>query len=343
MKRPTASALELLLICVGSAIIEHYQRSSPEAEDGKREHAELLPGMLSGELPDTPRGRALAAVELPRDASIEVAIAVDVRGWKARELGTTHRDYSGAGDHEIPGTLDVRAPGWTGELKTGNVWVLRPRDNAQIALGALGAWWVDGKLPLSWLWQVNGAGTLRVMWHHWTAVELMDWRDWFERLLDRVAAARELQAQGARLPLVVGPHCRYCDAVLDCPAHADDGDQTPVDAWRWAAHELARAERREEKARTKVFDGDEGDEHVVRITPRYQRRVDTDRVIELIPELVAHATRKLTATAIDAWAGEQEGRGKYKSHRRQAVTAELADGGAITYEAAYVTEMKRKE
>ena len=139
----TGSKLQVLLICVGSAVQSSISMSSAAARAGTLAHEDELPAWVAGDSSGSELGEQLADVPLPKGIAIERAFAVDVSGaGRARHLHDQgDRDYSGVAEHEIAFTADVAGPGVVAELKTGQVWVDAIRHNAQILTAALAVWW----------------------------------------------------------------------------------------------------------------------------------------------------------------------------------------------------------
>lgn len=336
----SASQLGLLLVCPGQAVLDCYDVSSEAAIDGAREHQVLVPAAASGELPDTPRGRALRRFDVPVGAECEVPIAVNLGDFSARVLPSNgHRDYSAARPGEIVGTgdwLHVDAA-WAGELKTGDVWVDAARWNAQLWFFGLALMFLRGSpggssLALA---QVSERGELRDTYCQPSGPQLWTYYDRLARLRDRVAEQTEKCRAGERLALVRGPHCRYCDAVLTCPALAEGlGDGNPGQRYQRAAADLARAQAAELQARQCLSREryDLGDGNTLVRRDRWTRKLNPDRAIEAMPELAAVAVEKvvlsLRVADVDRVA-ERTGVERSKKANREAMSRKLTDLGAV--------------
>jgi len=336
----SASQIPLLLICPGQAVIDSYGDSSDAAIDGTREHEELLGGMLTGDLPDTPRGRALALVAVPEGTKTEVAVAIDLDNFRARVLPSVgHRDYRAAKPRELVGQGDLLAiaASWAGELKTGAVWVDSSRWNAQLWFFGLALMLLNGvraAVRLN-LYQVNARGSLRDdAGYSPSSAQLWQFFDRLARLRETVDEQREQRQAGNRLALVRGPHCRYCRAVMSCPAIDEaTGDGNLGARHQKALAELARAQAAVEQT-GQLLDADEydlGDAKLVRRT-KWRRHVNPARALEAIPALAPLATTRtttsLTMGAVDKYA-EGLAIGGTKKERREAMTRLLTDKGAI--------------
>jgi len=155
VREPTGSALWLLERCPGQSVLPHYVTTSDAAVAGQKEHAELIPALVAGKLPDTPRGCWLGRQGLPQYDRGEVAYAIDLSRMTARELATEYaRDYRDAQPGEFCLTVDLEAGGETAELKTGDAPVDGPRRNRQIQAAAVARW-------------LAGRGTVRL--RRWTS------------------------------------------------------------------------------------------------------------------------------------------------------------------------------
>lgn len=345
----TASQIWLLAICVGQAILPHYSRSSAVAREGTRLHKELIPAIVAGELPDTPRGRQLETVEFDRPLRTECTMTVSVTAPRARVLGyNLDRDYSDVGPDEIPGTADLVAEGYTGELKTGSYWVESPPNNPQMLFAGLAQWLISGDVPTMHLVQATGRGRVRDQRYEPQAKELIAYWGRIKALYGRVAQAQETYERGERLPLVTGPHCRMCDAIASCPAATEAfatppgsvlTDEDAAREYQRAAAALAQATEQRNRARAAML-GDviEVDGQLLVREKGWRRVVDSDRALAYIEAnygtgaVRAVDQRTTTVGRLDTWAESQPWGGRRRD-RRARLTAELEQVDALEWRA----------
>lgn len=335
----SASQLELLLVCPGQAVLPSYADSSPAAREGTREHEELLTGLVTGQLPDTPRGRALRHVRLPEGTEMEVAYAVDVENLSARRLELAGpRQYGVVGDSEIVGTIDLvhENDGVVVDLKAGECPVTPPRWNAQLWFFGLALVLLRTVTARLGLLHVTACGERRdvesYQLHQWEAWKFLDR---LQALVARVALQRDKLAHGERLDLVVGPHCRYCRAVYTCPALVEQlGDGSPGERHQRALAQLAKAKamvaRTEKHLDADRYELPTGAALVKRVIGR--RTLNVARALEVLPDLRSVATEETTLRLnvgdVDAWA-DANAAGRSKRARRTATTQRLMEAGAI--------------
>lgn len=332
MREPTGSALWLLERCPGQSVLPHYASTSDAAVDGQKEHDELVSGLVSGNLPDTPRGRWLRRKRLPRYTRGEVAYAIDPRKMTARELHTEYaRDYRDARPGELCLTVDLEADdGETAELKTGAAPVDAPRKNRQIQAAGVARWLAGGGVVRLRLIQAyeNETG-----WQscYWPDVGVL--ARWFRELCDILARVERARAVAdPREHLRLGSHCGYCDAYQVCPAITDDcGRDTVADRYLVAIARARTAKKALEESAGKLA----GREHVaedgrvLRPTVTWRRTLDAEAAIAALPELARYATRSLTVAALHEYADGRADLGRYKKDRRRAVEQMLDDAGAL--------------
>lgn len=239
---PSASRLELLETCIGSAVFPQVDRVSEHADRGTAKHRFLARALDVGrdealaEVPAEHR-EACAALELGElphamkgSWAAEVAYALDVTTGEARELGRgIERRYEGAGlkPTELPGTTDLEGLSADGEsvividAKTGYRRVTRARDNLQLLFQAVAAARARGKLNAhAFILYVDEEGTPR-----WDGVELDAFAldDVASRLCSlgrKVLEARALAGAASPIQprLRVGEHCVDCPSLPFCPA-----------------------------------------------------------------------------------------------------------------------------
>lgn len=165
-------------------------------------------------------------VGIARNRAAEISYAVDLAADQAIRLGVDlERRYPSTGPHVVCGTLDLEAERITGvpiviDWKWGYQPVTSAAENPQIQFAALARHWATGA-P-----EVEGRiGYVRPSGHiHWDratfdAFELESFADRQLALAEKVEDARKRVRTARRLPVVTGEHCRYCPAILACPAH----------------------------------------------------------------------------------------------------------------------------
>lgn len=159
----------------------------------------------------------------------EIAFAYDSSTDSARELArnVTKRDYSrfDLKPFEIPGTADLfglmsATTGKVGDYKTGWTEVPPARFNRQLQLLAIMCARTFGLTSIvGEIIRIREDGsTWKSRWQ-WGMFELDEIAEDFRALHLRVAKMRQLHADGERLPVVLGEHCKYCPAMSHCPEH----------------------------------------------------------------------------------------------------------------------------
>ncbi len=339
MRRVTASGLPLLARCPGQSVLEHYPSTSSQAEEGTRQHDLLVPALVSGRLPDTSRGRALAHVRIPRGAVAELATALDPGGCSARTLSPPHpRDYSECTEGEIPGTGDWSVAGERGELKTGAVMVEPPQRNRQMWHAALTTFWMSGERPLLRLIHAfppdKQGRSKAIEWHHKPTVgEVLQWHGEIERTVARVHAGREAKERGERIPLVLGDHCGLCDAVLQCSAIGEAVGHGNAASRALTARARRIAAQHEERLANALLMGEEHTEDGRTLVPitKYRRQIDTEAALSRLPGLGIFATTKVTAGDLDRYALSREDLGRTIKDRKKALEQLLEDASGLTW------------
>ena len=231
----TASGVGRALACsAANALPAAPEPSSADARYGTAVHAWLAGVVEHGTfpLPDDPKARALCAKidvgKVPRGRP-ELALAYDVLTGNARELlrGPRWSAYTQCAPTEIPGTMDVLASDDDGltviDWKT-EQWVPHDAeaDRPQLqtyALAVARAYGVDEVRARVVIVAENGtlATPMGASWT-WGWEDLATWGDTLLATWERVERARERHARGEVLDVREGPHCRYCPALLHCPA-----------------------------------------------------------------------------------------------------------------------------
>lgn len=350
----SASQLQLLDVCPGSAALPRTATTSMAAREGTALHREALPVLVGDAAPETDFERELAHVPDGRGAVIEQAVAVRVGGaGSARLLHTIgDRDYSDVQPDELALTVDaVRlAPDpWVGELKTGAVWVEPLRRNLQVQLAALAVFFLLGRLPRATL--VQAGRPLRVERRQYTARELYACRDRLRGLAERIERARAAVATGAEPALVVGEHCGYCPCVLTCPAIERAVGDDPGAQYAQGKALVARGKELQRLALSTVParplqlpDGGRVEHQL-----RARREYNPDAVMTVLEtefgkpaaRAVVKVAPAVTAGDLDAFAESRPELGKSRAARRRAMDAMLTMSGALSHR-EYWTAVTRR-
>lgn len=215
----TASKYELAQRCVGAFTRRWRDTRNAYAEAGTERHAEDEASINAGVIPDY-----LDSMWPGFSWRAEVAYALDISTWEARELGVgIQRAYGSLAPFERPGTADVE--GWhdeTGHLvivdKKGFDAVTAPTENPQLRFLGLAAAKVrkPRRVTVAISHQLTGlavaeldAFDLDVIPHQLRDVELA------------IAAARKAVRAGLGVAFTTGRWCRWCPAFDDCPEQAD--------------------------------------------------------------------------------------------------------------------------
>lgn len=209
MIRPSASAVERLLACPGSAHLPQHEYHSAHAEAGDDRHEDAEVAALLGVEDELPwQVRKLLE---PGDVfAAECAMAYDVSDDTARALGHIQwRNYQDLGPFEIPMTIDLVIYGERRVIVIdykGFEEVTSAAENAQLATGALAVARASGRdeitvaiVYLGASWRPADVATLSV----------------FE--LDLHAARLRAMMTSSDRSLRPGKHCKYCHAFLSCP------------------------------------------------------------------------------------------------------------------------------
>jgi hypothetical protein len=215
MIRPSASSVERLLACPGSAHLPQTEYHTADADAGTARHEDVEVATMIGDLEGLP-WQVRKMLEPGDVFSTECAMAYDCSDDTARALGHIKwRDYSDLRPFEIPMTLDLVI---YGEKRIAVVdykgfqEVTSAAENAQLATGALAVARAAGRdeitvaiVYLGASWRPADVAVLSV----------------FE--LDMHAARlREMMTSSDR-SLHVGPWCKYChaftskDGQIQCP------------------------------------------------------------------------------------------------------------------------------
>lgn len=242
MTRPpwlfSGSGAERALACPASTVLPRVERLVGDAaREGTAVHAFLE---LCSELGDSDAAlakigsserwrdhlelcEAIDVSALPTELAHEVAFAFDLETGQARELGRgIGRNYAAHGlkRYEIPLTVDVVGISadavFVGDYKTGRLRVTRALHNVQVGLGALcAARCYDRDHAIVEIIQPGRDGAKP--YRDRAELDGFDLDDLSARLRAwprRYAAARN----ASPVPVTTGPHCRWCDSYVHCPA-----------------------------------------------------------------------------------------------------------------------------
>lgn len=229
----SGSAIERIDLCAASAVLPAVDEIEPIGTRGRAVHAFLQ------EYPTSGRDEALVAAPdewrdycaaldltgledlLATDGGAEIAIAVNVRTWTARELGRGgDRPYADVTVDEVPCQLDAsRVAGRRGLVVDYKSGYGRKLAEWQLRNGALAA---------SLLWDLNDVEVQQI--------NVSDGKPWIRRArlraMDLLAVKSDLADVHARameqrrimwergMPdrFAIGDHCRYCPGRRVCPA-----------------------------------------------------------------------------------------------------------------------------
>jgi hypothetical protein len=209
MNRPSASSVERVLACPGSAHLEQHDYRSDYAEAGNDRHGDAEAAAVLGAHEDLP-WQVRKLLEPGDVMAAECAMAYDVSDDTARALGhIAWRDYSGLRPFEIPMTIDLIVYGENRVLVVdykGFEDVTSAALNPQLATGALAVARASGRdevtvaiVYLGASWKPADVATLCVF-----------------DLDVHAARLREMMTSTSR-ELVTGKHCKYCHAFISCP------------------------------------------------------------------------------------------------------------------------------
>lgn len=209
MIRVSASSVERLLACPGSAHLPHADYQSKWAEQGDTRHEDAEVAALLGGTDDLP-WQVRKLLEPGDQLAAECAMAYDVSDDTARALGhISWRDYRDLRPFEVPMTIDLII---RGERRIAVVDykgfedVTPAAQNPQLATGALAVARAAGidevTVAIVYLgasWKPADVATLSV----------------FD--LDMHAARLRAMMTSSDRTLQTGKHCKYCPAFLSCP------------------------------------------------------------------------------------------------------------------------------
>lgn len=225
MRLPSGSQLGRAIACPRSLTLPHVYTAE---EDEDAQAGTIIHKFL--ETARTDRRAALAAITddsvrqrcaaidlatIPAGAEAEVAV-----GWHP-ELGATRYDLGQRRRYPADGryhaTLDLIGLGdgyvWVADYKSG-LRVMRAEDSWQLRFGAVAAARLAGvRFARVALLYLGFSGEWYVDTAEWDSYDLDE--------AEAQIAALPGRATDDRTPFVIGPHCRYCPALMACPAQTD--------------------------------------------------------------------------------------------------------------------------
>lgn len=212
----TASQLERVLACPGSAALPQANTSSVYAEQGTANHAEQEEAIASGDLPEQVT-RVLGAAAAT--ARAEVKLVYDVAIDEGRIIGTgSDRAYGVLGPFEIAGTADVLAhDAERVYVLDRKLWssVAAAERNVQVGFLALAAARALGRSEATVALMYEAGGVDRA------DLDSVDFGSLARRLRavhPAVAGQIARRARGELVEVAEGAHCKHCPALHACPA-----------------------------------------------------------------------------------------------------------------------------
>lgn len=243
---PSASRLDLAMVCVGSVVLEVVDQRLEAGDIGHNLHAELDRARKGGEASAwASKALEAAPVWLPQ-AESEVTYSVDAKTGEvrregvhlARKYGDNATRFWGTADYvataapaaglivEMAHVVDLK----TGLLDMPHVWQLR--------FGAIGVH-VETRSALVRVGTLHAPRDERRPWMEWgetyDALDIAGFIGELRSLAWRIGKAREDVKSGAVPRLTTGKHCEFCPARIRCPAQVE-----LVKRWAGKTDEAAR-------------------------------------------------------------------------------------------------------
>lgn len=237
MKPYTISELDRVAVCPPSAVLPRSAESTAYSSFGTVGHDLLRRaqgsdlGEAIAEAPEEFRD-ALRLIDLEQlrdllagDLAPELAVAIDIDAGTARELGRDmSRDYSGATDSELCGTMDLAgiSPSaiYVGDWKLGHFPAPPPHRNRQLRGYLFAMVLIHGREKA--IGEIIHAPPGREHYRARAEFEAFDLVVLFLeelREIDRRVIRAKAEIDAGRLPQVTqGEHCRLCPARYTCPA-----------------------------------------------------------------------------------------------------------------------------
>jgi hypothetical protein len=212
----TASQLDRIIACPGSAALSQINTTSEYAQQGTDRHAEQEEAINSGDIPED-----IAALlgDAAASAQAEVALAYDVATGKGRVIGAgLNRAYGELAPFEIAGSADVIA------CTEGGVIVIDRKlysevtpaaQNSQLAFLALAACRALGKSDATVILIYESGRVDRATLDE---IDLDVFASKLRSLHERVAVQRAKVARGEVPDVSQGKHCKHCSSMPVCPA-----------------------------------------------------------------------------------------------------------------------------
>lgn len=239
---PSASRLDLAMVCVGSVVLEVVDQRLEAGDVGHSLHAELDSARLGGSASAwASKALEAAPVWLPQ-AESEVTYSLDAKTGEVRREGVHLARRYGDSTQRFWGTADYVATDGMGadmahvvDLKTGlldmpHVWQLR--------FGAIGVH-AETQGALVRVGTLHAPRDERRPWMEWgetyDALDIAGFIGELRALAWRIGKALEDVRVGAVPRLTTGKHCEFCPARLRCPAQVE-----LVKRWAGKTDEAAR-------------------------------------------------------------------------------------------------------
>lgn len=191
-----------------------------------RSAAEAL-ALVPEEHRDTCAAVRLDQLPLGIGGEAEATYALDVARGTARRLGASMgRDYSGAAETEVPGTMDLTfradGEGAVDEYKTGwgmDAHVPPVEKNDQVQLQALALARAHKlRAVKATVHRIQESGYVESESTTWDAMDLAEYEHRVRSQVARIDAAAELVRIGKQPDTHAGSWCTYCPAMEACPA-----------------------------------------------------------------------------------------------------------------------------
>lgn len=209
MIRPSASSVERLLACPGSAHLPQHDYSNQWADQGDDRHEDAEIAALLGGVEDLP-WQVRKLIEPGDVLATECAMAYDCSDDTARALGhISWRDYRDLRPFEIPMTIDLIIYGERRIVVVdykGYKTVTTAVENKQLATGALAVARASGRDEITVAIVYLGAS-----WRP-ADVAVLSVFD-----LDTHSAVLRGMMTSSDRSLHTGPWCEYCHAFTSCP------------------------------------------------------------------------------------------------------------------------------
>lgn len=326
----TASSLTRLKNCPSSAVLSRAENHNVWADTGHDDHELLAQGVETGTLADVlaamlPPGADAQRIAslVPQGSRAEVKLGFDVALRTGRVIGYGGgRDYGKPGPFEIVGSTDVLGVLEDAvvivDWKTGYADVEPAATNAQLWFYALAACRALGKEQA--VIRIVYTKTGLVDEAELDALDLADFAGSLERLQRQVGERQAAKLRGEVLETKEGSWCKHCSSKHVCPSKAGllvqvaekglavigDTEMTPQRAAQ-AYEQIVRIEQlvKDARARLNTYVEEQGpiDLGDGRMFGRYEkegnRKLDAEKAIQAIREVVGESSREFEAMAIE--------------------------------------------